>query len=160
MIFAACLLLLTETFPAIITNPGFERGLEDWGTVGHRGYRAGVDASVSTRPRRHWLSAGWAARYRPPDNAEYRVFTFVDATRYRGRLVRLSATILAHGEGVSLDAVTEGRSVRHALRPSEDWGRQTMMLRVPRDADTIQIGFHLRGGGSLDADDVRLEVLR
>lgn len=157
---AGLLLLLTEIFPATIADPGFDRDLRAWGMTGHRSYRADVASNYPARPAHRWLNVGWAARNRAPDDAEYRVFTFVDARRYRGRLVRFSASIRTRGRGASLDAVTEGASVRSPLRTSHEWDRQGVILRVPRDADTIQLGFHLRSGASLDADDVRLEVLR
>jgi len=157
---AALLLLLNEVFPTTVPDPGFDRGLDYWGMTGHRGYRADIASNYPARPARRWLRVEWAQRNRAPHDADYRVFTFVAADRYRGRAVRLSAAVRTRGRGASLDVVTEGASARHALRPNNAWGRQALALRIPRDAVTIQIGFHLRGGGSLDADDVRLEMLR
>jgi len=158
--FASLLLLLTETFPATIRDPGFTRGLDHWRTAGHRNYRAAPGSNYPARPARRWLSVGWAARYRPPGDAEYRVFTIVDARRYRGRLVCFSAAIRTPGRGARLVAVTRGASARHDLYASDGWDRQGVNFHVPRDADTIEVGFRLRGGGGLDADDVRLTVLR
>lgn len=157
---AALILLLTETFPATIADPDFNRGMDHWDRLGHRGYRADVTSTYPARPVRRWLNVGWAARSRAPDDSEYRVFTFVDARRYRGRIVRFSAAVRTRGRGASLDVVTEGASARTMLRASDEWGRQSVVLRVPPDADRIQVGVHLQGGASLDADDVRLEVLR
>ncbi|HTU11646.1 MAG TPA: hypothetical protein VMG08_12210 [Allosphingosinicella sp.] len=160
MLAAALLLLLTETFPATLTNPGFARGMDDWGATGHRGYRAEVDSNYPARPRRQWLSAGWAARSAPPRDSDYQVFTFVDARRYRGRRVRFSAEVRTRGQGASLVAMANGARTQAAVTPSSDWRRQGVVLQVPSNADIIQVGFRLRGGGGFEADNARLEILR
>jgi hypothetical protein len=157
---AAVLLLLTETFPVTIPDPGFDRDLRHWGTTGHRGYRADLASNYPARPRERWLHMGWAARSRAPEDSEYRVFTFVDARRYRGRQVRFSAVVRSRAEGSSMVAMTEGASAGIGLHPTSGWDRQGVILRVPRNARTIEIRFLVRGGASLEADDVRLDVLR
>lgn len=159
-ILAALVLLVTEVHPATIPDPGFDRGLDHWSMTGHRGYRAEPGSNYPARPRRRWLQMGWAARSRAPDDAAYRVVTFVDARRYRNRLVRFSAAVRTRGRGGRLVVAANGATAFVELLPGEGWGRQDVTLRIPSGADRIEVGFHLRRGGALDADDVRLDILR
>lgn len=162
MMLAALLLLAPAPLPATIPNPGFECGLEGWSSEGHRGFRA-LPFSADGGPSR-LLSMAWAARYRSPAEAWFRVSTRIDARRYRGRHVRISASVRAFGraEGVAVifaDAgAGEAATTLHRDRP---WERRSVDLAVPRRAREIVLGFHIRRSGArIEADDVRLEVLR
>ncbi len=162
--FAALALLLTQPFPAAIPNPGFERGLEGWMAAGHRGFRAGIDSDYPANGR-HWLAMGWAARNRTPDDAGFQVATTIDARRYRGRGIRISAaTRVRNGRGsgaVILFAEAADTAAEAVLVQSDDWSRQTVVFHVPRNARTITLGFRIENaGGGIEADDVRLEIMR
>lgn len=165
----ALLLLLLAAAPARIANPGFEDGLNAWSTDGHRGFRASpmrIVAYSSDRPAegRGWLRAGWAARSGAPPGANYRIATVVDARRYRGRRVRLSAMTrapdFAHGSNV----LTIGAGTRTAearIAASAAWRRHSVTLDIPRLARTIELGFRVEStSGELEADAVRLQILR
>ncbi|HYI47518.1 MAG TPA: hypothetical protein VEX35_03545 [Allosphingosinicella sp.] len=163
MILATLLLLAAAPLPAAIPNPGFERGLEGWTAEGNRGFRASsVSRNPGGGPRR--LSMAWWVRSMAQDEAQFRVGTRIDARRYRGRRIRISASVRVHGgaRGVAtifaragaLEAVTR-------LEPGRAWERRSVDLAVPRSAREISLGFHIqRAGVSIEADDVMLEVLR
>lgn len=155
--------------PARIANPGFERGLSGWTAEGHRGFRASPMRIVnysSDRPAegRGWLRAGWAARSGAPPGANYRITTFVDAHRYRGRRVRFSAMTrapdFAHGSNVlTISAGT--RTAEARIAASAAWRRHSVTLDIPLGARTIALGFRVeRTSAELEADAVRLQVLR
>ena len=161
---AALVLLLAQPLPASILNPGFERGLEGWTAAGHRGFRATVGSNYPAAGR-HWLHLGWAARNRSPDDAAFQVSTMIDARRYRGRRIRLSAEISVGRSRDSGSAIlfaeTEGAGAHAILAQNDDWRRQDVVLDVPRRARTIALGFRIANAGpSIDADNVRLEILR
>lgn len=163
MILAALALLVVQALPAAIPNPGFEQGLEGWTASGHRGFRAGVGSNYAATPGQRWLTAGWAARSRAPDGATFRVGTRIDARLYRGRRIRISAlTRIGGGRGGAavLFAASGAALARTPLRFGDDWQRQSLVLAVPRRAREISLGFDLTSPIGLEADDVRLEVLR
>lgn len=155
--------------PQRIANPGFERGLRHWTARGHRGFRAGamriVDYS-SDRPAegRGWLRAGWAARSGAPFDAAYHVTTLVDARRYRGRRVRLTAMTRAPEFAHRTSALiieAGGRAAELRIAASTTWQPHSVILDVPRDARVVELGFRLEdSAGELEADDVRLAILR
>jgi hypothetical protein len=161
VILAAILLQLAAAqLPATIPNPRFERGLEGWTASGERGFRAGIVSSYPASPRRRWLTAGWAARSRAPDDSEFNVSTRIDARRYRGRRIMVSARIRARGD-VLFFASAHLLQSDAAIAEEQDWRRYSIILPVIRQADSIEVGFQLRGGGArLEADDVRVRVLR
>jgi len=163
MIAALLLALAADALPARIPNPGFERGMEGWSGFGHRGFGAYVAHDYRT-PRSHWLNAGWAARNASPPEAEYRIATRIDARNYRGRRVRVSAATrapeFAH-RSASLFADAGAARAETRIDASETWRRHGLDLAVPRDARVIEIGFRIEGtSGQLEADDVRLEIVR
>jgi hypothetical protein len=164
VILAALLLQLAATPPATIPNPGFERGLEGWAPAGHRGFRAGIGSDYPANGR-HWLHMGWAARNRTPGDADFQVSTTIDARRYRGRRIRISVeTKVRNGRdsGANILFVSAGTAhARMALLESDAWQRQSVTLAVPRSAGTITLGFRIENaGGGIEADNVRLEILR
>ncbi len=158
--------------PARIVNPGFEQGLRGWTAAGHRGFRAGGMRALGysadrAAEGRGWMTAGWAARSRAPEDAAYRIATLVDARRYRGRRMRLSAMTRApaFADGSSrLTARTFAAGgtaeAETGIHASETWRRHDLVFSVPRDARAIELGFHIeRTSGQLDADAVRFEIL-
>ncbi len=163
------MILVALALAAQLANPGFERGLEGWQTQGHRGIGFHVADNrgyiVRQSPEgEHYLNMGWRARSGAPPEAERRIFTQVDARRYRGRTIRVSAQTkappFAEGFG-SLIARAGGAEARTGIAASETWRRHVVELRVPRDARWIEIAFRVRGTqAELSADDVRLELVR
>lgn len=164
MILAALLLAAAAPLPAAIPNPGFERDLQGWVVSGDRGFRAGVGSNYPAAGR-HWLHMGWAARNRTPDDAGYQVSTVIDARRYRGRRVRISADTRISdsrpGGAALLFAAAGAEQARTVLAHSGgEWRRHSLILAVPRNAATIILGFRIENAGPwIDADDVRLEIL-
>ena len=154
---------------AQLVNPGFERGLDGWQTERHRGMGIGIGSNRGFTIRQsaegeRFVTMGWRARNRAPDDATARIFQQIDARRYRGRTIRVSvrtrAPGFAHGNG-SLIITAAGARARGAIASSTTWRRHSLTFRVPRQARMIEIA--LQSGGTsaeLAVDDVRLEVLR
>jgi len=158
MILAAFLAL--QPLPTQIPNPGFEQELTDWRSDGHRGFRAGTNEGPGGR----WLTAGWAARNAAPPGARYSITTRVGAAPYRGRRIRIStATRLPDfAQGAVTLFATAGISENSVQpRASTAWRRHGFVLSVSSRADDMELGFILEGTrGQLDADDIRIEVVR
>jgi hypothetical protein len=154
---------------AQLVNPGFEAGLRGWQALGHPGIGVGVfdDRGYTIRQSaqgEHYLSIGWRRRSAAQRDAAMRVSTRLDARRYRGPLIRVSAQTrapdFAH-RNARLTASAGGGEASTPIAASARWRRHSVLLRVPRRAREIEIAFVTRGTGSqLGADDVRLEVLR
>ena len=154
---------------AQIANPGFEQGLRGWQTAGHPGIGVGVHDNRGYTIRQsaegeHYLGIGWRRRSAAPRDAAMRVSTRLDARRYRGRLIRVSARTrapdFAH-RNVRLTVSAGGAEAGTAIDASARWRRHSVTLRIPRIAHEIEIAFVTGGTGSqLGADDVRLEILR
>jgi hypothetical protein len=92
-----------------------------------------------------------------------RVFQQIDARRYRGRTIRVSAQTrapdFAHGFG-SLIVGAGGAEARTAIAASESWRRHEVTLRIPRAARRIEITLQVEATqAELDADEVQLEVI-
>jgi hypothetical protein len=162
MMIAALLLLAAAPLPAAIPNPGFEQGLVGWTGDGHRGYLAHSTYPRGGGPRR--LSMAWAARSMPPAGARFRVSTRIDARPYRGRRIRVSASVRAYGRPGGAASIFARAGATEAAMPiprDVEWRREGVDLAVPRDAREIVLGFHIeRPGMRIEADDVLLEVLR
>ena len=160
---------LLLTLAAQLVNPGFERGLEGWQVEHHRGMR------IYPADNRHYVvrqsaegegyvTMGWRARSSAPPEAESRLVQRIDARRYRGRTIRVSAQTkapgFAHRNG-SLTVGAGGVRTRTTIVASEAWRRHGVTLRVPRNARTIEIAFRVEGtSAELSVDDVRLIILR
>ena len=163
------MILAAFALAAQLANPGFEQGLRGWQTEGHRGMRAAVGSSRFERVPQaargdHYLNMGWRARNAAPRDAAMRVFQRIDARRYRGRTIRVSAQTrapdFAHGFG-SLIVAAGGAQTRTGIAASETWRRHTVDLRVPRNARSIEIAFRVEATqAELSADDIRIELVR
>lgn len=162
-------MILALALAVQLVNPGFERGLEGWRVESHRGIRAYPADNRSFIVRQSaegeaYVTIGWRARNAAPPGAEGRIFQEIDARRYRGRAIRVSAQTkapgFAHRNG-SLTVRAGGASARATIAASGDWRRHGVRLRVPRDARTIAVVFQVEGtSAELSLDDVRLTVLR
>jgi hypothetical protein len=163
------MILAIFALAAQLANPGFEQGLHGWQTEGHRGMRAAIGSnrfSIVPQAARgdHYLNMGWRARSAAPRDAALRVFQRIDARRYRGRMIRVSAQTrapaFAHGFG-SLTVIAGGSRARTAIAASEGWRRHAVTLRIPPEARRIEIAFQVEATqAELDADDLRIELLR
>lgn len=163
------MMLVALALAAQPANPGFEQGLRGWQAVGHPGIGVGVQDNRGYTIRQsaegeHYLSIGWRRRSAAPRDAAMRVSTRIDARRYRGRLIRVSALTKAPDFAHRNARLVAGAGAAEAVTPiaaSERWRRHSVLLRVPRRAREIEIAFVTRGTGSqLGADDVRVEIVR
>ena len=165
----AVMILAIFALAAQLANPGFEQGLEGWRTERHRGMGIGIMSNRGYTIRQsaegeHFLTMGWRARNRAPDDALVRVFTHVDARRYRGRTIRVSAQTrapdFAGGVGTMIVTAADAEA-RTSIAASGTWRRHAVTVRVPRRAEQIEISFQTGGtAAELNLDDVRLKVLR
>ena len=163
------MIIAALSLAAQLANPGFEQGLEGWQTDRHRGMGIEIGSNRGYTIRQaaegeQFLAMGWRARSGAPAEAFSRVSQQIDARRYRGRTIRVSARTkapaFAHRRG-SLTVIAAGASARIAINASESWRHHDAVLRVPRNARTIGVEFQVEGtGGELSVDDVRLTVLR
>lgn len=172
--FLIAALAAAPPLPDRIVNPGFEDGLRGWTIVPFRGLRADVArnpgyGSDRAAEGRYWLTGGWVARSGAPPGASMRVTTRLNARRYRGRTIRISAMSRApdFASGASQLFVRghgpagAGPEAATPITASEAWRRQSVDLFVPRDAGSIELGFIINGTrGQLDADAVRIDVVR
>ena len=163
------MILAALAFAAQLANPGFERGLDGWQSDGHRGMRTYVADNRLSLVRRsaegeHYVTMGWRARNAAPPGAGSRLFQRIDARRYRGRTIRVTAQTrapdFARGFG-SLSVRAGGAGANAALTPGNAWRRHAVTLRVPPGAPWVEVSFRVeRTQAELDVDDVRLDVLR
>ncbi len=92
----------------------------------------------------------------------------------RGRTVRFSGwlrtqDVTGNGFGggavLLVQAMRSGSPIAHdhmragAVKGTTDWQRHAVTLAVPADADNVEIGAMLFGGGTLWFDDARLEIV-
>jgi hypothetical protein len=90
----------------------------------------------------------------------------VPATALRGRKVRLSLRMRGSafdgdGAGPIIIATRSGAVAaieRRVARVAAEWRRYDVEMIVPRDADAIEVGMTLLGGGRACVDDARLEA--
>ncbi|HYD12383.1 MAG TPA: hypothetical protein VEC11_06020 [Allosphingosinicella sp.] len=163
------MILAALALAAQLANPGFERGLDGWQVEAHRGIRAYPadnrhDVVRQSAEGEAYVTMGWRARSAAPPGAGGRLFQRIDARRYRGRTIRVSAQArapgFAHRNG-SLIVSAGAANARALIAASEHWRRHGVTVRVPRDARTIEIAFQVEGTqAELAVDDVRLRILR
>jgi hypothetical protein len=162
-------MILLAFAAAQLANPGFEQGLQGWQAVGHPGIGVGIQGNRGYTIRQsaegeHYLGIGWRRRSAAPRDAMMRVSTRIDARRYRGRLIRISAQTQAPDFAHRNSRLTVSAAGVEAGTPivaSEGWRRHSVLLRIPRRATEIEIAFVTGGTRSqLAADDVRLELVR
>ena len=102
------------------------------------------------------------------------VYQTVPASAYRGRTLRLSAWLrtegtignrFGSGAGLKLHSVRGGYPVdliemrRDAVHGTTDWARYEIALKVPAEAETLEVGLVLFGPGTVWLDDVALDVV-
>lgn len=166
---ASVMILAALALAAQLVNPGFERELAGWQTERHRGMGIEVGGNPGYMVRQsfegeYYVVIGWRARSAAPREAYGRIFQRIDARRYRGRTIRVSARTkapdFAHRNG-SLSVTAGDAIARTPINASPAWWRHDAVLRVPRDAASIEIAFRTDGtSAELSVDDVRLTVVR
>jgi hypothetical protein len=92
------------------------------------------------------------------------------AGEYRGRRVRMSATVRAlevldscglwmRVDGAAEDNLAFDNMATRKITGTRDWATYTVVLDVPRDAAEIYFGIFLNGRGRVWADDFTFEVV-
>jgi hypothetical protein len=161
-----------------LANAGFESALpgklgapDGWWAVQHAGpesYRFTLDASAKHSGERSLRIDNVGPE---PFGTIYQT---IDATPYRGRVVRFGAWIRTKdalgnrfGTGAGLHLQTQRRGFprdtaamrKNAVRGTTDWARHELVLAVAQDADRIEVGLNLFGPGTAWIDDATLEVV-
>ena len=164
--------------PVTIANPGFESteagrqgAPPGWWKLQHAGPESYAFVLDTANPR------GGARSLRISNIGPEPFGTIVqtlDAAPLRGRTLRYSAWIRTDGAkgnrygagaGLVLHAMRGGYPVAHvamrkdAVGGSSEWARHQLTLKVPDNAEHIEIGLSLFGPGSAWLDDVELAVV-
>ena len=154
-----------------LTDPGFETATGD--DLPQRWYLIGRDAGYTSlidgdRPHtgRTSVRLGFDGTAEPAQNAFGSVATYLDATPYRGRRVRLSAAVRTRQPASTVGLVLRvdrpggiGAFDNMQDRPirTEQWRDYMVEADVAPDARGIFLGFIVSGRGTAWMDDVRLE---
>jgi hypothetical protein len=153
------------------TRPGKLGAPEGWWVVQHAGpesYRFSVDDTTKHAGER-------SMRVENVGPEPYgMVFQAIDATPYRGRTVRFAAWIRTEattgnrfgtGAGLHLQTLRRGyprdaaAMRKNAVKGTTDWTRYELVLAVANDADQIEVGLNLFGGGVAWLDEATLDVV-
>jgi hypothetical protein len=127
-------------------------------------YRIGVDSSVS---HGGGASAFIESVVPPPRGSWGAMLQQVDATRYAGERVRVSAFVMRRGSGacdafVRVDGPADSQAVvlrftgtdQKRLRCGRGWTEFAFVVDVPMEAERIVYAFGLRSPGRMWVDDV------
>lgn len=153
------------------TNPGQLGAPEGWWAVQHAGPKSYTFTLDPSKPRsgKHSMKVENVGP-EPFGN----IFQKLDARPYRGGTLRFAAWVRTEGTtgnpygagaGLTLFAMRGGYPIAHVtmskdgLHGTVDWARYEVVLRVPVDADHIEAGLSLFGGGVAWIDDVALDVV-
>lgn len=161
-----------------LANPGFESmrpgklgAPEGWWAVQHAGpesYRFTVDDGAKKAGQRSLRIENVGPE---PFGTLYQA---IDAAPYRGKTVRFAAWIRTEnaqgnrfGSGAGLHLQTSRRGFpldtaamrKNAVRGTNDWARHELALPVAGDADRIEVGLNLFGGGIAWIDEATLDVV-
>jgi len=153
------------------TQPGKLGAPEGWWAVQHAGPKSYTFTLDTTKPRSGERSLKVENIGPEPFGS---IFQKVAAAPYRGRTVRFAAWIRTEGAqgnrygagaGLNLHSMKGGYSIAHvmmrkdAVQGTTGWARHEVALRVPYDADHIEVGLNLFGPGIAWLDDVALDVI-
>jgi hypothetical protein len=158
----------------LLRDPGFEVGAPGKPPAGWAltplSAKAGYRATVSDlQPRSGRACLEIASSAFPPFGALGRVVQAVPAEAVRGKKVRFRAEVRAEAGGWS-GATISVRVVRPNGRPghfadlaerpvtSNRWARAEVVADVADDAERVEVGFALNGGGKAWFDDAALEA--
>ena len=102
------------------------------------------------------------------------IFQTIDAAPWRGKTLRLAGWIRTEGTtgnrygsgaGLNVHAIRGGYSRevsqmrKNAVHGTTGWTRYEVVLDVSKDAEQIELGLNLFGGGTAWLDDVTLDVV-
>ena len=102
------------------------------------------------------------------------IYQKLDAAPYRDRTLRVSGWIrtedvrgnrMGAGVGLKLHAVRSGYAVKFAqmkkdaVRGTTDWTRYELALRIPAEADHLEVGLTMYGPGVAWLDDIAVDVI-
>jgi hypothetical protein len=153
------------------TQPGPHGAPEGWFAVQHAGPKSYTFTPDATKPRSGERSVRVENTGPEPFGS---IFQKVGAAPYHGRTLRFAAWIRTEGAkgnrygagaGLNLHAMKGGYPVarvtmrKDAVHGTTDWTRYEVALKVPDDADYIEVGLNLFGPGSAWLDDVALDVM-
>jgi hypothetical protein len=157
-----------------LANPGFEEGgptPAGWITTQHAGvpsYAFHLDETIANGGRRSLRIDNIG---REPFGAIYQVFP---AAAFTGKRLRFSADLRASNAGAGRRLggafllvqamrtgipIAEERMKDRPLLGTRDWHRDSVELVIPPEADQVEVGLMLVGGGSVWFDEARLVVV-
>jgi hypothetical protein len=164
--------------PVALANPGFESrepGRQGaplgWWKLQHAGPESYVFELDTTDPRSGERSLRVINTGPEPFGT---ILQKVSALPHRGQTLRFAAWIRTEnakgnrygaGAGLKLHAVRGGYPAAHvsmrkdAVSGTTGWKRYELMLKVPKDADDIEVGLTLFGAGTAWIDDAELVVV-
>ena len=164
--------------PVALANPGFESrepGRQGapvgWWKLQHAGPESYVFDLDSSDPRGGERSLRVINTGPEPFGT---ILQKVSALPHRGHTLRFAAWIRTEnakgnrygaGAGLKLHAVRGGYPIAHvsmrkdAVSGTTGWKRYELMLKVPKDADDIEVGLTLFGMGTAWLDDAELVVV-
>jgi Carbohydrate binding domain len=161
-----------------LVNAGFEStqqgplgAPEGWWAVQHAGPRSYTFTLDTTNPHSGERSLKVVNIGPEPFGS---IFQKVGAAPYRGRTLRLAAWLRTEGTkgnrygagaGLNLQSMKGGYPIasvmmrKDAVEGTTDWARYEVTLKVPDDAEHVELGLNLFGAGTAWLDDVALDVM-
>ncbi len=153
------------------TSPGKLGAPEGWWAVQHAGPHS-YDFTLDTaNPRSGERSLKLENVGPEPFGTIYQV---IDATPYRGKTLRFAAWMrtagttgnqYGSGAGIKLHSLRGGYMLEYtqmrkdAVQGTTGWTRYELSLKVPGNADQIEVGMNLFGKGTAWLDDAVLDVV-
>ena len=132
-------------------------------------FRIGIDSSVA---HGGGASAFIQTLRTPPRGRWGAVLQQVDASKFAGRRIRVSAFLRRQGTGacdafVRVDGAGDSQSVvvgftgtaQKRLRCGQDWAEYAFVLDVPENAERLVYAYALRSRGTMWVDDVGVVVV-
>lgn len=153
------------------TAPGKLGAPDGWWVAQHAGpvsYAFSVDAGIKRSGERSLKVENIGAE---PFGSIYQKLA---AAPYRDKTLRVSGWIrtedvkgnrMGAGVGLKLHAVRSGYAVKFvqmkkdAVRGTTDWTRYELALRIPADAEDVEVGLTMYGPGIAWLDDVAVDVI-
>ena len=153
------------------TQPGKLGAPEGWWTVQHAGPTSYAFTLDTTKPRSGERSLKVENIGPEPFGS---IFQVIGAAPYRGKTLRFVAWIRTEGAagnrfgagaGLNLHSMRGGYPIAYrmmrkdAVKGTTDWTRHEVTLKVPNEAEQLEIGLNLYGPGIAWLDDVAVDVM-
>jgi hypothetical protein len=153
------------------TQPGKLGAPEGWWAVQHAGPTSYAFTLDTMQPRSGERSLKVENIGPEPFGS---IFQTLGAAPYRGKTLRFAAWIRTEGAagnrfgagaGLILHSMKGGYPIAYvmmrkdAVQGTTDWARYEVALKVPNEADHIEVGLNLYGPGIAWLDDVALDVM-